>query len=172
MSPVKAAWRVLSVSTQILFFSSRRRHTRYWRDWSSDVCSSDLVDVAVAKARNLAYLSSQQANQLDLPGVPLGTAVTNRTISFGAQPFFPPGINGSTPGPFFDLYHFDRAHPCSNGRQPANANQNGIVFFPGSVPLYKNGVLVGALGISGDGVEQDDFVSAQAAVGFEAPANI
>src|SRR3712207_7528847 len=25
-------------------FSSRRRHTRYWRDWSSDVCSSDLVD--------------------------------------------------------------------------------------------------------------------------------
>src|SRR3712207_7261684 len=26
----------------ILFFSSRRRHTRYWRDWSSDVCSSDL----------------------------------------------------------------------------------------------------------------------------------
>src|SRR3712207_4489486 len=26
-----------------LFFSSRRRHTRYWRDWSSDVCSSDLL---------------------------------------------------------------------------------------------------------------------------------
>src|SRR3712207_7261746 len=37
------------------FFSSRRRHTRYWRDWSSDVCSSDLgelfllVDRAVAR---------------------------------------------------------------------------------------------------------------------------
>src|SRR5215203_7299658 len=27
------------------FFSSRRRHTRYWRDWSSDVCSSDLVGI-------------------------------------------------------------------------------------------------------------------------------
>src|SRR5476651_321816 len=27
---------------QVFFFSSRRRHTRYWRDWSSDVCSSDL----------------------------------------------------------------------------------------------------------------------------------
>src|SRR3712207_3462384 len=27
------------------FFSSRRRHTRYWRDWSSDVCSSDLTTV-------------------------------------------------------------------------------------------------------------------------------
>src|SRR5215203_7144799 len=28
------------------FFSSRRRHTRYWRDWSSDVCSSDLAQDA------------------------------------------------------------------------------------------------------------------------------
>src|SRR3712207_7596850 len=27
----------------LFFFSSRRRHTRYWRDWSSDVCSSDLA---------------------------------------------------------------------------------------------------------------------------------
>src|SRR3712207_3786662 len=26
----------------VLFFSSRRRHTRYWRDWSSDVCSGDV----------------------------------------------------------------------------------------------------------------------------------
>src|SRR3712207_8739093 len=30
------------------FFSSRRRHTRYWRDWSSDVCSSDLGFEVVA----------------------------------------------------------------------------------------------------------------------------
>src|SRR5882757_869713 len=30
------------MSRYIFFFSSRRRHTRYWRDWSSDVCSSDL----------------------------------------------------------------------------------------------------------------------------------
>src|SRR5258707_11279263 len=29
--------------TREVFFSSRRRHTRYWRDWSSDVCSSDLL---------------------------------------------------------------------------------------------------------------------------------
>src|SRR3712207_8155258 len=28
---------------KLFFFSSRRRHTRYWRDWSSDVCSSDLA---------------------------------------------------------------------------------------------------------------------------------
>src|SRR3712207_304270 len=30
----------------LFFFSSRRRHTRYWRDWSSDVCSSDLESAA------------------------------------------------------------------------------------------------------------------------------
>src|SRR3712207_8719160 len=33
-------------SHRFFFFSSRRRHTRYWRDWSSDVCSSDLVGLA------------------------------------------------------------------------------------------------------------------------------
>src|SRR3712207_6934678 len=36
-----AAKKVVGVD---FFFSSRRRHTRYWRDWSSDVCSSDLAD--------------------------------------------------------------------------------------------------------------------------------
>src|SRR5215203_2112628 len=29
--------------SRFFFFSCRRRHTRYWRDWSSDVCSSDLA---------------------------------------------------------------------------------------------------------------------------------
>src|SRR5215217_3669770 len=33
------------------FFSSRRRHTRYWRDWSSDVCSSDLARLARRRQR-------------------------------------------------------------------------------------------------------------------------
>src|SRR3712207_6969914 len=33
----------LMLSIDFFFFSSRRRHTRYWRDWSSDVCSSDLL---------------------------------------------------------------------------------------------------------------------------------
>src|SRR5438270_489009 len=130
------------------------------------------IDVAVGKARNMVYFSSAQLDPNDLPGVPPGTAVTNRTISFGAQPFFPPGINLSSAGPFFSLYQFDTANPCTNGHQPANPNQNGVVFFPGSVPLYKNGVLVGGLGISGDGVEQDDYVSAGASVGFEAPTAI
>src|SRR5947209_11290021 len=32
----------ITIKSVPFFFSSRRRHTRYWRDWSSDVCSSDL----------------------------------------------------------------------------------------------------------------------------------
>src|SRR5215510_10494272 len=127
------------------------------------------IDVAVAKARNMVYFSSAAVNPIDLPGVPAGTASTNRTISFGAQPFFPAGIDGTAPGPFIPLYQFDLANPCTNGHQPANPNQNGVVFFPGSVPLYRGSTLVGGLGISGDGVEQDDFVSAGAAAAFPAP---
>src|SRR5439155_8816004 len=35
--------------TDVFFFSSRRRHTRWPRDWSSDVCSSDLQQTAVSR---------------------------------------------------------------------------------------------------------------------------
>ncbi len=130
------------------------------------------IDVAATKARNMVYFSSLLRTAADLPGVPMGTAVTNRTISFGTQPFYPPGIDATAVGPFFALYLRDVANPCTQGFQAAGPNQSGIVFFPGSVPLYRNGLLVGGLGISGDGVEQDDFVAAGGAVGFEAPAAI
>ena len=132
------------------------------------------LDVAVAKARNAVYFSSNATTVAqDLPGVPAGTAVTNRTIGFGAQPFFPPGINGSSPGPFYNLYLNDVAHPCTQGSQsPPIANPSGIVFFPGSLPLYINGTLVGGLGVSGDGVDQDDYVTAGGAAGLDAPAAI
>src|SRR5207245_8120414 len=39
---------VLSLMVVFFFFSSRRRHTRCYRDWSSDVCSSDLVLLGLA----------------------------------------------------------------------------------------------------------------------------
>lgn len=128
------------------------------------------IDVAATKARNMAYLNSATRSTADLPGVPIGTAVTNRTIGFGAQPLFPPGIDSTQPGPFFTLYTNDVANPCTQGSQPSGPNQSGIVFFPGSVGLYRNGVLVGGLGVSGDGVDQDDYVAAGGAAGFAAPA--
>lgn len=129
------------------------------------------VDVAVAKSRNVIYFSGPTGSS-DLPGVVAGTAITNRTLDFAAQPFYPEGIDGTAPGPFYPLFLNDVANPCTDGSQPKNANQNGIVFFPGSVPLYANGKLVGGLGVSGDGVDQDDFAAAGGAVGFEAPTAI
>jgi uncharacterized protein GlcG (DUF336 family) len=126
------------------------------------------IDVAVAKARNMIYFAGPDRKSGELTGVPLNTAITNRSIAFGSQPFYPPGIDFSAPGPFFDLYKFDTLNPCTQGQQAANPNQSGIVFFPGSVPLYRNGKLVGGLGVSGDGVEQDDLDTSMAAVGFEA----
>src|SRR5690606_40483758 len=38
------------------FFSSRRRHTRFSRDWSSDVCSSDLIQILRVLAAQLVHL--------------------------------------------------------------------------------------------------------------------
>lgn len=123
------------------------------------------IDVAVAKSRNVVYFSGNDASvRSDLPGVPPGTAVTNRTLGFGSQPFFPPGIDSPIfdprEGPFFQsLFLRDLANPCSQGSQFRNANQNGVVFFAGATPLYRNSALVGGLGVSGDGIEQDDYVT-------------
>src|SRR5216683_4672991 len=132
------------------------------------------IDVAATKARNMVYFNSAARIAADLNGVPMGTAVTNRTISFGAQPFYPPGIDGSTAGPFFNLYTTDLANPCTQGFQSGavNSNKSGIVFFPGSAGLFRSGALVGGLGVSGDGVDQDDYVTSGGTAGFEAPAGI
>jgi uncharacterized protein GlcG (DUF336 family) len=40
-----------------------------------------------------------------------------------------------------------------------NRLQNGIQIFPGSVPIYRGSTLVGGVGVSGDGIDQDDMVS-------------
>jgi uncharacterized protein GlcG (DUF336 family) len=132
------------------------------------------IDVAVAKSRNAIFFSGPRRLASDLPGVPMNTAVTNRTIGFGAQPLYPPGV--PTPpsgGPFFQLYKFDTENPCTQGSdQLYKDHQSGIVFFPGSLALFKNGVMVGGLGVSGDGVDQDDFVTVAGGANFPAPLNI
>jgi uncharacterized protein GlcG (DUF336 family) len=132
------------------------------------------IDVAASKARNMVYFNGPNRLPADLNQVPIGTAVTNRTISFGAQPLFPPGIDGTSPGPFFNLYTMDTANPCNQGFQSGapNDKRSGMVFFPGSAGLYRNGALVGGLGVSGDGVDEDDFVTNAGTAGFEAPVAI
>lgn len=81
---------------------------------------------------------------------------------------------------------FDAFVPSRNFRDPGDAgvvisgtvdaqplaNQNGVVFFPGSTSLYRDGQLRGGLGVSGDGVDQDDVVTADAQQGFEPIASL
>ena len=163
------------------------------------------IDVAVAKARNVAYYADpaqlQPVDQTE--GVPPGTAFTNRTFRYLALPRFPEGIDGSPPGQFSQLNDdpngtsratglqvgprlpaaayqsvlgFDSFNPQTNFRQPGNVlNQNGIVFFPGSAPIYKAqaaggpATLAGGFGVSGDGVDQDDVTTIAGQSGFDVP---
>src|SRR5207253_7397882 len=59
-----------SGSTVLFFFSSRRRHTRWPRDWSSDVCSSDLPFVA----RELIPVLEAQGSDEEVAAVSLGAS--------------------------------------------------------------------------------------------------
>lgn len=163
------------------------------------------LDVAVAKGRNTAYYADPAALQAidQIPGVPAGAAFTNRTVRYAALPRFPEGIDVYPPGPFSifndggalrngrndgpplpassyqSVQGYDAFNPQTNFHDPDNlANQNGVVFFPGSAALYKdtNGdgarELVGGLGVSGDGVDQDDDVTSVAVQGFEPPGGL
>ncbi len=47
------------------------------------------IDVAATKARNVIYFSGTTRQPMDLNGVPMGTAVTNRTIGFGGAALLP-----------------------------------------------------------------------------------
>jgi len=149
-------------------------------------------DVAVQKARTANFFSGAGAaddlRRAGLAGylidnLPLdgSVAFTSRAVGFLAQPFFPPGIPNTNAGAFSapttewsafntglqaDLL-FSLPVSC-NPLKPSRL-KNGITIFPGGVPLYKGDRLVGAVGISGDGVDQDDLVASGGASGFDAP---
>ena len=47
--------------------------------------------------------------------------------------------------------------------------RNGIQIFAGGIPLYRGSTLIGAIGVSGDGIEQDDLIAAGGANLFPPP---
>jgi uncharacterized protein GlcG (DUF336 family) len=133
-----------------------------------------------------SYVDRAAADGLKLDG---SIAFTDRAGGFLHRPFFPDGINNTAAGPFsteinqwsvfnvglqLDLIKTNLQAAIVGANVPCTSIPslpNGIQIFPGSVPLYKNGVLVGAVGISGDGVDQDDLISAGGGNGFSpAPA--
>src|SRR3712207_8339884 len=79
------------VLIDVFFFASRRRHTRYWRDWSSDVCSSDLGrvpppvevhDVVGRGQRQPGAAGAQRQQQDPRPGGRLEAG--DQGVAFGA----------------------------------------------------------------------------------------
>ena len=139
---------------------------------------------AIAKAVTAAYLSSG------------GNAFTTRTAGQIAQEHFPPGpgSNGLESGPLFGV-QFSQL-PCSDlsARYQSAGGTGafigpkrsplGLSADPGGIPLYKNGVLVGGVGIMGDGVygadtnvldidqDAEEYIALAASTGFAAPASI
>jgi uncharacterized protein GlcG (DUF336 family) len=103
------------------------------------------IDIAIAKGRTAAFFSSDQ------------NALTSRIVGLASQPGQPLwGIGNSN----------------QIGISGSQEFRNGIITFPGGVPLYKSGALVGGIGVSGDGVDQDETVAFAGAVGFEPGAGV
>jgi uncharacterized protein GlcG (DUF336 family) len=105
------------------------------------------IDIAIAKARTAAFFSSNE------------NALTSRIIGVLSQAHNPDGSGGA--GSLWGIGNSNQV-----GITGSPEFRNGIITFPGGLPLYKNGRLVGGVGVSGDAVDQDESVAFKAAVGF------
>jgi hypothetical protein len=108
------------------------------------------------------------------------TAWSARAVGNVHRPFFPDGIDGTPEGPLstpvaawspfnvgLQLDLVNNALVASvmgstaEGCAATTAKvRNGLQIFPGGVPLYRGATLVGGVGVSGDGVDQDDMIAA------------
>ena len=124
------------------------------------------------------YLSATRQFLGDNTAFANGQAYSNRAVGLLARPFFPDGIFGAEPGPFstpfsnWSPFHlglqldlnYNAIIAAATGSTAVGCTglsraKNGIQIFPGSVPIYRGTALVGAIGVSGDGVDQDDMIS-------------
>jgi uncharacterized protein GlcG (DUF336 family) len=134
---------------------------------------------AIAKAITGAYLSSG------------GNAFSTRTASMIVQQHFPPAPTtaGLESGPLFGVQFSqlpcsDLATRLSDGLIGPHRSPLGLAADPGGFPLYKNGVVVGGVGVLADGTygfdpnvldvdaDRDEHIALAATLGFEAPEAI
>ena len=148
---------------------------------NSDIQGIDVPSeaAAIAKAITGAYLSSG------------GNAFSSRTASMIVQPHFPPAPTtvGLESGPLFGVQFSqlpcsDLSARASDGLIGPKRSPLGLSADPGGFPLYKNGVLVGGVGVAADpdysfdpnvldsDLDTDEFIALAGTVGFEAPATI
>jgi uncharacterized protein GlcG (DUF336 family) len=117
------------------------------------------IDIAIAKGRTASFFSSNQ------------NALTSKAIGELTQAHDPHlGVPRAGIGPAGPLWGLGNSNQI--GISGSQEYRNGIITFAGGLPLYKDGVLVGGVGVSGDSVVKDQIVALAAAVGFAPPANI
>jgi len=131
--------------------------------------------------------SARRFFELDGAAPGIGRAMSARAIGNVSRPNFPDGIDGQPRGPFsvpinlwspfnvglqLDIVATQvlasagsdlPSSSCTSdlsGAPIAAGIDNGIQIFPGAVPIYRGSTLVGGIGISGDGVDQDDMIAA------------
>jgi uncharacterized protein GlcG (DUF336 family) len=98
------------------------------------------IDIALAKGYTAAAASSDQ------------NAISSRSVGLLTQP------GGA-------LWNAGNSNDPGIGDD--SVEERGLIEFPGGLPLYKNGVFVGGIGVSGDGVDQDELVAEAGAAGYE-----
>jgi uncharacterized protein GlcG (DUF336 family) len=106
------------------------------------------VDIALGKARTAVFFSSNE------------NALSSRQVGELSQAHGPDGTGPA--GPLWGIGNTNR----SSTKELGPIQTNSIVTFPGGLPLYKQGKLVGGIGVSGDGVDQDESVAYGGAKGF------
>src|SRR6266496_4856397 len=90
----------------LFFFSSRRRHTRSLRDWSSDVCSSDLVEIV------------EETDPGDA-GEEMHPAEQELHSGFGKERHRVPPVNGGPDGNLSDRLGKIRTPQAESSRRPS-----------------------------------------------------
>ncbi len=126
-----------------------------------------------------AYVTATRLFLNDPTALANGVAYAVRSVGNLSRPYFPDGIAGTANGPFskpiamwspfndglqLDLVANKLVASLALGDNSTGCTglsqlPNGIQIFPGGVPVFRGGQLAGAVGVSGDGIDQDDMVA-------------
>jgi uncharacterized protein GlcG (DUF336 family) len=150
---------------------AKARNDAYYDDKTSPLVSAEKIATAPAGAA----FTSRTYRYLADPRFPQGIAGTqpgpwSSLNDLGINPRTAENVGAPLPASAYanansttiSVFGLAAFLPNRNFRDPNDImNQNGVVFFPGSTALYRNGrgPIIGGYGVSGDGVNQDDLIT-------------